>query len=265
MMADGQHGERAPLLVNENRANDRSPDTPSSYQDNVPGRSGTTSSSSSSSQLVRPLSSNELPLPYTPTPQGGIPMINCKVCQAMINIEGKLHQHVVKCSVCHEATPIKAAPPGKKYVRCPCHCLLICKGASQRIACPRPDCKRIINLSPAPTVMMHSPGTSHIECAHCAKTFLFNVRSTSLVRCPHCRRVSAVGPSYVRKKAIIYTVLGVILLGSAIALTVTTHNWAVNDKGLYAAWGVAYLLTALFLMRALCLGTMKVSHTRRPV
>lgn len=68
------------------------------------GRSETTSSSSSSSQLVPPLSSNELPLPYTPTPQGGIPMINCKVCQAMINIEGKLHQHVVKCSVCHEAT-----------------------------------------------------------------------------------------------------------------------------------------------------------------
>ncbi len=31
-------------------------------------------------------------------------MINCKVCQSMINIEGKTHQHVVKCTVCNEAT-----------------------------------------------------------------------------------------------------------------------------------------------------------------
>ena len=53
---------------------------------------------------VPPIGVDELPPPYTPSSQGGIPMINCKVCQSMINIEGKLHQHVVKCSVCNEAT-----------------------------------------------------------------------------------------------------------------------------------------------------------------
>lgn len=53
---------------------------------------------------VPPIGADELPPPYTPSLQGGIPMINCKVCQSMINIEGKTHQHVVKCTVCNEAT-----------------------------------------------------------------------------------------------------------------------------------------------------------------
>ncbi|EPY73404.1 hypothetical protein CB1_009595005 [Camelus ferus] len=51
--------------------------------------------------------SAELPPPYTAIASpdaSGIPVINCRVCQSLINLDGKLHQHVVKCTVCNEAT-----------------------------------------------------------------------------------------------------------------------------------------------------------------
>lgn len=53
----------------------------------------------------------ELPPPYTAIASpdtGGVPVINCRVCQSLINLDGKLHQHVVKCTVCNEATVRKS-------------------------------------------------------------------------------------------------------------------------------------------------------------
>ena len=38
---------------------------------------------------------------------GGAPMVTCRVCGNPIDISGKRDQHVVKCPVCTEATPIR--------------------------------------------------------------------------------------------------------------------------------------------------------------
>ncbi|XP_036905238.1 type 2 phosphatidylinositol 4,5-bisphosphate 4-phosphatase isoform X3 [Sturnira hondurensis] len=130
-------------------------------------------------------SPRELPPPYTTIASpdtGRIPVINCRVCQSLINLDGKLHQHVVKCTVCNEATPIKYPPTGKKYVRCPCNCLLICKDTSRRIGCPRPNCRRIINLGPVMLISEEQPAQpalpiqpegTRVVCGHCGNTFLF--------------------------------------------------------------------------------------------
>lgn len=49
----------------------------------------------------------EDPPPYSPltSPESGsAPVIHCRVCQNLISVEGKIHQHVVKCTICNEAT-----------------------------------------------------------------------------------------------------------------------------------------------------------------
>lgn len=47
---------------------------------------------------------DELPPPYQASQAGQVPMVTCRVCQAMIDISGKRDQHVVKCVHCNEAT-----------------------------------------------------------------------------------------------------------------------------------------------------------------
>lgn len=178
-------------------------------------------------------------------------MINCRVCQAMINIEGKQHLHVVKCSVCQEATPIKAPPPGKRYVRCPCNCLLVCRSTAQRIACPRPNCRRVINVgTPQMVATVRSPNSRRVTCAYCQDVFIFNLGATVLARCPHCRKVSAVGSNFVRRKGWLCLTLGLIFLGLGIGVTVGTYEYAHEHGGVYVAWFGAFIAGIIFLVRS---------------
>ncbi|KAK2181318.1 hypothetical protein NP493_403g01009 [Ridgeia piscesae] len=235
------NGEREPLLQNQ-----AGPSAPPPEYSHYPAAGGDTVHKE---VTVPPIGPDELPPPYSPTSPGSIPTINCKVCQSLINIEGKTNQHVIKCSVCNEATPIKAAPPGKKYVRCPCNCLLICKSSSQRISCPRPNCKRIISLgSNVPAINVHPPGMSRVECAHCRNTFFFNLQTRALAICPHCQKTSSVGRHFARSQAIKFLSWGLFLIllsiGAMVGVFIGTGGlWILISIGPVVA-GVILLIKA---------------------
>ncbi|CAK9295203.1 unnamed protein product [Gordionus sp. m RMFG-2023] len=203
----------------------------------------------------------EEPRPFINALADGSRIIQCRVCDNMIDITGKENQHVVKCDVCNEATPLKTAPLQKKYVRCPCNCLLICKESAPRIACPRSNCKRILNLQVETPKIISSlplpPDSVRVECVHCGETFLFNLASNTLARCPHCRKVSSVGSNFARKKSLLFLIFTFLMLTTSVAILITTHIQ--KKPTMIILYVSAFLLTFLFFLRFIYYCTMKKS------
>ncbi|CAI5445247.1 unnamed protein product [Caenorhabditis angaria] len=195
--------------------------------------------------------------------------VTCRVCDASVQLEGRNTQHVVKCHNCDEATPIRPAPPGKKYVRCPCNCLLICKASSTRIACPRNNCRRVITLDTAgqrdPASAIRAPtGSCRVSCAHCNEIFLFNTLTNSLATCPHCRKHSAVGP-FARRRSILFFVLAAVLAIFSVLFTLLTKQSGLSRVLIYPAWVLLYFVTVLAGYKSFNYWMTPASHVIGPL
>lgn len=202
---------------------------------------------------------DEQPQAYIYSNSGGAPSIKCRVCQNLLNLEGKMDCHVTKCSRCNEATPIKAAPFGKKYVRCKCKCLLICKAGSHRVACPRASCKLIVVLDSSRTRVL-SPGVVRVQCVHCQQYFLFSMEGKNLSRCPHCKKISSVCRKFELRKVIIFSAIGLLFLAIACIVLGFTFKLVHQKPGLIALYIALFLLSLPFFGRALYLRCLKVSQ-----
>ena len=148
-------------------------------------------------------------------------------------ISGKDDHFVVKCLCCNEATPIRKAPAGKKYVRCPCNCLLIAKQKSVRISCPRLTGNKILIVNSErrrrTDEFSNWPGLTQVICAHCDDTFGFDIRNDCAARCPHCRKVSSVEQTMkIRAKYFFITAFALFLLTTGL----TIGTYFIGDKEL---------------------------------
>ncbi|XP_028259967.1 type I phosphatidylinositol 4,5-bisphosphate 4-phosphatase-A-like [Parambassis ranga] len=219
-----------------------------------------------SSAIPSASSHEQRPPPYSPLPADGSSWVKCGVCPSKIYLDAQSNQHLVKCPTCTEATPVKNPPAGKKYIRCPCNCLLICKATSQRVACPRPSCKRIIDLGAAgfgSNVVSAAlqPGGFRVKCGHCSQIFLWNdTTNTKRARCPHCRKVSFVGGRYPWRRFVYFFMFGLFFAVLTAIIAGSTWSEARDNGAIYFVWVLTMILCVVSFGWAVYWVRIKISE-----
>ncbi|XP_063687826.1 type I phosphatidylinositol 4,5-bisphosphate 4-phosphatase-B-like isoform X1 [Bolinopsis microptera] len=113
--------------------------------------------------------------------------ISCQICQTTISIKS-LKARVVKCPRCQEGNPIKEPPPGKKYIRCACNCLLVCNNTARAVICPREGCNhrtQLVTPLPTPQLVKENKEPS-INCPKCSYNIRVLLTSRQYFRCSRC-------------------------------------------------------------------------------
>lgn len=283
--------ERRPLLGGESRTTgindgDAIPDTslgqpppyeqpamPAPHYSPHPGPGGVQSTTSSvgTSAVVSASSGvggrsliGETPPPYSSVTasQAQNLFVQCRVCQHVIHVSPGSQGRVVKCGHCKEATPVAPPPAGKKYVRCPCNCLLTCSATATRVVCPRENCKRTIGVG---TINIHHPGLNtdriRVVCGRCAKPILWP-SNAPVARCPHCRHRSYLYQRWMYNRAVIFLVLGIIFLTITTIVTGVTAALAAKHGGIFVVSVGTFVSAILCFVRAGFYCVMTHSHVQ---
>ncbi|XP_065913656.1 type 1 phosphatidylinositol 4,5-bisphosphate 4-phosphatase-like [Dysidea avara] len=202
--------------------------------------------------------------PPTTAPTGNTLYVQCRVCQHIINVPTGTNSRVVKCPNCQEATPIADPPPGKKYVRCPCNCLLTCSSTASRVICPRPNCKRTIGVGAGSCSDVLTPLDSNrirVVCGKCSRSILWPAHEV-VARCPHCRCRSYLHRDWMMRRAVILAVIGFIFLAIGIGVTAGTATLASEHGGIIVVYVGAFVTGILLLLRSARYACMTHSHVQ---
>jgi phosphatidylinositol-4,5-bisphosphate 4-phosphatase len=202
-----------------------------------------------------------MPPPYAHMPGSGQSLfVQCRVCQHVIHVAPGTQSRVVKCSNCREATPIAPPPPGKKYVRCPCNCLLTCSETASRVICPRDNCKRTIGVG---TVHVRPVNTDRLRvvCGRCHRSILWP-SNAAVARCPHCRGRSYLYSSWMRYRAGVCFTVGILFILISIIITAVTATiaWTSQHGGIFVIWIGLFISGVGFIIRGIFYLFMTQSH-----